>query len=72
MSVRATALALSADGRLIAGTSRGSIEVVALDAKTEPIVREGHRGGTTALAVSPDGRTVASGGGDGEILLWSL
>jgi WD40 repeat protein len=32
----------------------------------------GHHSGVTALAFAPDGRTLASGGGDSQILLWDL
>lgn len=35
-------------------------------------VWRGHRAGIDALAVSPDGKTVASRGGDGNINLWDL
>ena len=32
---------------------------------------DAHEGGVTALALSPDGRTVATGGQDGSLRLWS-
>jgi WD40 repeat protein len=36
------------------------------------IHRQGHSGELWAVAASPDGRTIASGGADGAILIWDL
>jgi hypothetical protein len=36
------------------------------------LLPRGHRGGVTALAFSPNGKTLASGGAEGSILLWDV
>ena len=37
-----------------------------------PVLLEGHAGGVTSVLFSPDGLTLASGSGDGRILLWDV
>ena len=37
-----------------------------------PVLLEGHAGGVTSVSFSPDGQTLASGSGDGRILLWDV
>ncbi|MEV5889084.1 nSTAND1 domain-containing NTPase [Nonomuraea fuscirosea] len=69
----ATALAVSPDGRLVAGAAHDGTTL--WDTTTRrplgaPLT--GHRDGTSAVAFSPDGRTLAGGGTDGTILLWDV
>jgi peptide/nickel transport system permease protein len=74
------ALVVSPDGTLYTGTEAG--DVFALDPQTGALLRtfavedlrtrEGGKGaGVWALAVSPDGTTLAAGDTDGRLLLWS-
>ena len=49
------------------------LEPVPADArKPDRILRVGHKGTVQALAFSPDGRWLASGGDDNNIVLWSV
>lgn len=65
-------LAYSPDGLLLAVT--GSLGVWLYDAKdlTQVGLLEGHATGVTAIAFSPDGKTLASGYRDGTIRLWEV
>jgi WD40 repeat protein len=65
-------IAFAPDGRLVIGTYRGDVIVIRPGAE-ETITREGaHTGIVHAVAVAPDGKSFASGGADGQILIWPL
>ena len=67
------ALALSHDGTMIAaGRDDGAVRLVDVATRVEiGSAKFAHRSPVTVLAFSPDGKTLASGGGDREIHLWS-
>jgi WD40 repeat protein len=68
-----TSLALAPDGRMVIGTYRGDVIVMAPGASDADRTIEGaHRGIVHAIAIAPDGKSFATGGADGEILLWPL
>jgi WD40 repeat protein len=65
-------LALSPDGKLLA-VGDGMGMALYETASGEKAHRcEGHHGPVTALAFSPDGDRLFSGGGDGTVLVWDL
>ena len=70
------ALAFAPRERLLAGTDDDVVAVWDLTkgrGQSLPTVQlGGHAGPVRAIALSPDGRTIASGGTDGSIILWDL
>jgi WD40 repeat protein len=71
-----TAAAFSPDGRLAYAygvlESPGGITVLRPDDWQEDVILAGHSKHINALAFSPDGATLASGGWDGEAILWDM
>jgi WD40 repeat protein len=63
-------LAVSPDGGLAAGTVAGTIHLWDVRTSGEFAALRGHTQAVSALAFSPDGKTLASGGHDGEARLW--
>ena len=68
----ATAFALSADGRLVATTDGEAFQIWDLSQPAEPILDVPTDGFTAALAFSPDGSKVASGGSSNTVHVWDV
>lgn len=76
------ALAVSADGRYAVASSAGSDNFLGIDGtivdlwdleKERPLRRlEGHSSAVKALAMTPDGKRLVSGGDDQRVILWDL
>jgi DNA-binding beta-propeller fold protein YncE len=72
-----TALAFSRDGaRLYAAGGEPGLygEVAVIDCSTDQVVQKlkGHKDSLYAMALSPDGKLLATGGYDQKVLLWDL
>jgi WD40 repeat protein len=68
-----TALAVSADGRLVAVTRvAGRLEVFDTATGRELLVRDGFESPAYAMAFRPDGHRLATGHADGTVLLWNV
>jgi WD40 repeat protein len=58
---------------LISGAANGALRRRdAADGRTQALRDHAHSGPITALALSPDGKTLATGGGDREVKVWDV
>jgi WD40 repeat protein len=66
----AGAVVVSPDGRLLAAVGQGTIRLWDLETGQETPSLDGHRHVVYGLAYSPDGRTLATRGGDNSLCVW--
>jgi WD40 repeat protein len=71
-SVRVWAVAFAPDRAWVATTAFRSVLLWALPRNGGPVRLEGHEKEVRAIAVAPDGRTLASAGLDGALVLWDV
>ena len=62
----------SPDNRFFAVASTIGIWIYDTVMLQEALLFTGNMGGISCMSLSPDGRTLASGRGDGTVLLWAL
>ncbi len=65
-------LAVTPDGTTLVGAAGADLSVWDLAAGRQVAAAKGHSRGIQAVAISPDGRTVATGASDSMVRLWSL
>lgn len=59
-------------GFLATADERGAIRLWSLESGREAVTLLGHIGAATCIALSPDQRTLISGGANGEVIFWDL
>jgi WD40 repeat protein len=64
--------AFAPDGRLFAAQGAGGIVLYDMASGRPRLRLDGHRGGITGLAFTPDGRTLVSTSYDGTVLIWDV
>ncbi len=69
---RSSTLAISADGKFLATTSRNNTARIWETTDWQETQRLRHEGKVRAVAFSPDGQMLATGGEDGTARLWSV
>jgi WD40 repeat protein/nucleoside phosphorylase len=69
---RCHAVAFSPDGRLLATSHTGSIQLWDVESGTERRTLQGHEGFVWSVAFGPDGETLASGSSDTTVRLWDV
>lgn len=70
---QAGSIAISPDGKVLASGESGAIRLWDIDTGKQRLTLKPHRGGGSFdIAFSPDGKLLASDGGDGTLRLWNL
>ena len=65
-------MAFSSDGAMLVSGSWGTVKLWDTDSREQIASLQGHSGLIHSLAFTPDGAALASGSGDGTMLLWDL